>query len=321
MHVPAAMWWPIWLQDAQKLLGRSASQAAQECEDIMACTLPPGSAGASPAPAPGPREPEQASPSASGAALNDESPEEPQQQRRRMDRSADMEDLGGDHQSRPMGPHHGRSTIWDGGTAAAQEPPRAQRSLLFADVPGSAQDAAAAAATPGRGMGVFEGISHEDDDFDWGALGTLRKGTPAVESARQIRRRSLPVAMALDLVQPAGLQSPDQAPAAEGDPRQPQQDDAEKRDVRDIQQTDGAADDSCSEMEEEPDQAAPSRGAPARAGSQRTGGSGSQQRYAALPMARPCGSAASVPAAPQRREHSGPVLLAPLFYYFCALCM
>jgi hypothetical protein len=170
-------------------------------------------------------------------------------------------------------------------------------------------------------MGVFEGITNEDDDVDWGALGTLRKGTPAAERARQIRRRSLPVAMALDLVQPAGLQPPDQAPVAKEEHPHQQQQDAEKRSVRDIGQTDGAADDSCSDVEEEeeePDQAAPaSRGAPARGGSQRKGnsncsggasqGSGSQQRYAALPVARACGSSASAPAAPQRREHSGTI--------------
>ena len=312
-------------QDARALLGRSASQAAQECEDILACTLRPDSAGASPAPAAGQREPDQAPPSARGAAAaapTAEDPEEPQQPRRRRT-DMDMEDLGGDPHSRPAGPHYGRSAVWDGGTAAAQEAPRAQRALLFADVPGPAQEAGAAAtqaaATPGRGMGVFEGTSHvDDDDVDWGALGTLRKGTPAAERARQIRRRSLPVAMALDdLVQPPGLQSPDQAPAAEGGSHQQQ--DGEMRDVRGIRQTDGAADDSCSDVEEEPDQAAPSNSAPPRGASQRTGGrvcsggasqgSGSQRRYAALPSARACGSSASAPAAPQRREPSGWALL------------
>ena len=310
------------MQDAQELLGRAASQgellgreASQEWKDMQSCTLPPDSAAASPVPRPV-GEPDQASPSGASDAPNEDGAARERQRRRTEQGVTDMEDLGGGLHG-PVGPHYGRSAVWDGGTAAHAR--TVQRPLPFQDAPAADGQGAAVAlgeeveATPGRGMGIFEGMSQEDDGVDWGALGTLRKGTPEAERARQIRRRSLPVAMALDLVQPE-QQAHDEAAAAgaagEGDLQQQQQQDTR---MPDIPQVDGAADTSDTdaevpELEEQQGSMGTSRALSGRVGSQKgrrggnSQGGSSQQRYAQLPVARACLSSASAPAAPQRRR-------------------
>ncbi|BDA47990.1 probable DNA polymerase zeta catalytic subunit [Coccomyxa sp. Obi] len=248
---------------------RAASQAQEEINDILEyADSPPG--------------PSHAGNHSDGAA--ERSPEPGKRQRMTNEgrvtghgwSMGDMEDLGGVAHG-PVGPHHGRGAVWDGGGSAVT-PGRNVSLQRHADV-----------YTPGAQLGVFAGVSQESD-FDWGAVSSMprRPQQQSEQTAADVPNVQLGNTATEEVVMDSaseGEQVEHQAgiPQVDGAYDASDEEELELESSAQHQQASGSLAAASQDLLQRPSRATAS------------GSQGSSQRYGLIPLQRASASTASAP--------------------------